>query len=137
MICAFLLGFLLGVVLTYAITWLFWWPAKRFKIRQRGHMAITGVQVGGSGNFTATPNGALQAGSVPAWSSDDPNVSIAPAGDGLSATVNLSSAETGSAFNLTVSGVNSAGATISTTVSVPVLPAPPPPATGFDIEQSS
>src|SRR5271166_5337691 len=100
-------------------------------------MAITGVIVGASGQFTATPNGALQAGNVPVWSSADANVSFVPAADGLSAQVNLAVAETGATFPITVSGVNSAGAAISTTVTVPVLPVPPVPATGFDIEQSS
>ena len=99
-------------------------------------MAITGVQVGASGQFTATPNGALQSGSVPQWSSSDANVSFAVAADGLSSQVNLANAETGATFPITVTGVNSAGVTISSSVSVPVLAAPPQPATGFDIEQS-
>ena len=100
-------------------------------------MAITGVQVGASGQFTATPNGALQAGSVPQWTSTDANVSFVQSADGSSAQVNLAVAETGATFPITVTGVNSAGAAISTTVSVPVLAAPPPPATGFDIEESA
>jgi len=97
---------------------------------------IIGVQVGSAGQFTAVPNGALQAGAVPVWSSADPNVSFAPAADGLSAQVNLANAETATSFPITVSSINSAGASISTTVTVPVLAAPPVPATGFDIEQA-
>jgi hypothetical protein len=97
-------------------------------------MAITGVLVGGSGQFTAKPNGALQAGNVPQWSSTDSNVSFVQSADGLSAQVNVAGAETGSTFPIIVSGVNSAGAAISSTVTVPVLPAP---AQGFDIEQAS
>jgi hypothetical protein len=114
-------------------------PATRFELFQivRDDMAITGVQVGSSGKFTAVPNGALQTGSVPVWSSTDANVSFAASADGLSAQVNLANAETATSFPITVTGVNSAGASISTTVTVPVLPAPPVPATGFDIEQSA
>lgn len=100
-------------------------------------MAITGVQVGGTGQFTAKPNGALQSASVPAWSSADPLVTFVPAGDGLSAAVSVGAADTNASFALTVSGVNSAGAAITTTVTVPITPAPPAPATGFDIEQVS
>jgi len=97
-------------------------------------MAITGVVLGGSGTFTEKPNGALQAGSVPAWSSTDTSVTLAPSGDGTSCVVSVAAADVNPSFPLTVTGVNSAGASISTTVTVPILPAP---ATGFDIEQSA
>jgi hypothetical protein len=117
-------------------------PARGFQIFQLecDEMAITGVQVGGVGNFTAVtdPAGsALQAGNVPSWSADDSNVTITAAADGLSAQVAVAASDTATSFNLTVSGVNSAGAAISTTVSVPVLPAAQVPATGFVIDQVS
>jgi len=74
---------------------------------------------------------------VPAWTADDANVTITPAADGLSAVISVAAGDTGTSFNLTVSGVSSNGNPISTSVSVPILPAPPPPpATGFDIEQT-
>ena len=100
-------------------------------------MAITGVQAGVSGKFTAVPNGALQAGNVPSWTSADTLVTFVPAGDGLSAVVSVGAGDTNTSFALTVSGVNSAGSPISTTVTVPIIPAPPAPATGFDVEQTA
>jgi hypothetical protein len=123
-------------------------PARYFRIRQkhwrRGRHMITGIPIGGSGHFTATPIfappnvlGSLQPGNVPTWTADDANVAITPAADGLSAVISVAAGDTGTSFNLTVSGVNSANSPISTSVSVPILPAPPPPpATGFDIEQT-
>jgi len=109
----------------------------------RFHVSINGIPVGGSGHFTAAPiagpglPGALQPGNVPAWTADDSNVTITPAADGLSAVISVAAGDTGTSFNLTVSGVSSNGNPISTSVSVPILPAPPPPpATGFDIEQT-
>ena len=100
-------------------------------------MAINGIVVGGTGSFTATPNGALQSGNVPTWAADDTLVTISPAADGLSASISVSATDTSNTFNLTVAGVNSAGAAISTTVAVPILPAGPTPATGFTIDQTS
>ncbi len=116
--------------------------ALKFKIKQKHRRCemITGVMVGSSGVFTATPNGALQAANVPVWSSADTNVSFAPSGDGLSSVVTVASAEASATFPITVSGVNSDGVSISTTVTVTAIPVPPPPpvaATGFDIEQTS
>ena len=110
---------------------------KQLRGKRRWSMAITGIHVGGSGSFTAKPNGALQAGDVPKWTSPDTLVTIAPAADGLSATVSVGAADTNASFDLTVSGVNSLGSPVTTSVTVPVLPAPPAPATAFDIEQTA
>jgi hypothetical protein len=100
-------------------------------------MAITGIQVGATGDFTATPNGALQAGSIPAWTADDSLVTISPAADGLSASVSVSASDVSNLFNLSVAAVNSTGVSFATTVQVPILPVGPPPATAFDINQVS
>ena len=117
-------------------------PASGFQILQQGasHMAITGIVLGATGTFTGTPvppGSALQAGSIPTWSADDPLVTLTPAVDGLSVAAATSATDTAASFNLTQSGVNSAGAAISSTANVPLLPVPVVPATGFDIEQTS
>lgn len=98
---------------------------------------ILGIKPGASGHFTAVPNGALQAGAVPAWSADDTNVSIVPAADGLSADVSVAAVDTGTAFNLKVSGVGSDGVAFSSSAPVPILQPVPAPATAFDITQTS
>ena len=101
------------------------------------HM-ITGVPLGGSGSFSATPNGALQSGNVPSWTASDPAAVLTPSADGLSCGVAIPAADTTTSFTLIVSGVNSAGTSISSTsANIPVLPAVPVPATAFDIEQTA
>ena len=110
-------------------------------------MAITGTPAGGTSTFSESPvqadgvtPGALQAGSVPTWTSTDPLVSITASSDGTSASVAVSASDTAASYPLTVSGVNSAGTAISTTVTVPILPAvvpPPVPATSFSVSQSA
>lgn len=100
-------------------------------------MAITGIQVGATGTFTATPNGALQAGNVPTWAVDDSLVTLSVNPDGLGASASVSASDTSNQFNMTVTGVASDGTTFSTSVVVPILPAAPTPATAFDINQTS
>jgi hypothetical protein len=116
--------------------------ADGFDIRQEGYanMPITGIVVGATGVFTETPTpagSALQTGNVPAWTADDTTVSLVPSADGTSVSATVPSGHAPTSFNLTCSGVNSAGAAISTTVAVPILPPPVTPATGFDINQTS
>ncbi len=114
--------------------------AKSFEIKQGGSLAITGIVLGATGTFTETPTpagGALQAGNIPAWTSDDPNTSLTPSADGSSVNVATSATDTATSFNLTVSGVNSAGVAISSSVNVPLLPAAAVPATGFTINQTA
>jgi hypothetical protein len=101
---------------------------------------ITGVPVGGTGHFVATPipaNGQFQAGSVPRWSTGDPSVTLTPSTDGLSVDANVSATETLPSFGLTFDGVSSNGNAINKTVTVPILAAAPVPATDVDITQTS
>jgi len=128
-------------------------PATGFQITQQGDSnmsAASGVPSGGSSNFTQVPTpagGALQTGSIPVWSADDPQVqaALAPSADGTSCVVSVPAGDTqGSAaagapgsFNLTVSGTASDGTAISSSVNVPILAPTPVPATGFDIEQQA
>lgn len=113
--------------------------AKSFEIKQIGGsgMAITGIVLGATGTFTGTPNGALQAGNIPVWTADDPNVALTPSPAGTGVAAATSTTDTATSFNLTESGVASDGTPISSTVNVPLLPAAVVPATGFDIEQTS
>jgi hypothetical protein len=133
-------------------------PAAKFLIKQkRGHMRtrlgalVPGTVPGTTSGFAQAPlqadgtPGALQAGSIPVWSCDDPNVVLVPSADGSTCTASLPLSDTqGSApagspgsYNLTVSGVNSAGNAISTPFNVPILPIPEGPATQFGISQTS
>jgi hypothetical protein len=115
-------------------------PATAFRFEQiigGNKMAITGTVPGATSTFTGTPNGALQPGNIPTWTVDDPNVTLTPGADGLSVSAATLATDTATSYNLTQSGVNSAGIAISTTVNVPFLPAPPAPATGFNINQTS
>jgi hypothetical protein len=119
--------------------------AKYFEIKQIGGngMAtpgIIGIVLGAVGTFTEVPapvGGALQAGAIPTWTSDDTLTALTPSTDGTSVSVATSTSDTATSFNLTVSGVNSAGTAISTSVNVPLLPAAVTPATGFTITQTS
>jgi hypothetical protein len=107
---------------------------------------IVGTPVGGTSTFGFSPIGAngqpglLQAGNVPAITVDDPNVTLVPSADGSSVSASVAATDTGSSYNLTVAGINSLGAAISTVFNVPILPAvvpPEQPATGFAAEQLS
>jgi len=112
-------------------------PAKAGTIEQlRGGLtvAITGIPLGGQGQFTVTWNGALQAGATNAWSADDPSAVVTLQPDG-SAIVAVPAGDTATTVNLTVSTTASNGATVTATAAVPVLPAVVVPATGGVINQ--
>jgi hypothetical protein len=116
--------------------------AKYFEIKQIGGsgMAITGIVLGATGTFTETPSpagGALQAGNIPVWTSDDTLTTLTPSADGSSVAVATSTSDTATSFNLTVSGVASDGTAITSSVNVPLLPAAVVPATGFTINQTA
>lgn len=105
---------------------------------------IQGIQPGQSANFSAATlpgGGQLQSGNQPAWTADDPAVVITvlpTTPDGvLHANVAVPAGDTNASFNLTLTGVNSDGVGISSSVGVPIIPVTPPviPATGFDISQ--
>ena len=98
------------------------------------------IIVGQTGVFQATlvPVGsALQKGAVPVWTADDPNVTLTPSADGLTVSAATVVTDTATTFNLTITGINSAGATISDTAAVALVQPAPVPATGFTIAQLS
>jgi len=118
--------------------------AKSFKITQFGGIMPTNNSItpGSIGNFTAvtSPAGStLQAGSVPVWTSDNALTSLTPSSDGMSVAVATSSSDVAPSFNLTISGVSSNGAPISSSVLVSLVGGTGggTPATGFSISQVS
>lgn len=109
-------------------------PATEGQISQLGGSMgqINGVPLGGSGTFKFTPNGSLTA--VPVWSTGDTSVTLTPSADGLTCVASVSPTETLTGFGLSVAALSAAGA-FNASAQVPVLPAPPPPATAGDISQ--
>jgi hypothetical protein len=114
-----------------------------FELRQLSggiFMAITGVQVGGSGTFQigfVPPNGVpLQSGPT-VTVTDDSNVTLGPVGtpspNQFVATV--ASTDTSTQFTVQVDGVNGAGTAISAQFVIPIIAAPPPQITDFTLDQ--
>lgn len=101
-------------------------------------MPIVGIVAGATGVFqeTPTPTGAsIPPGTIPLWStSDTVNTAVTPSTDGTKCAVAVAANTTITTFNLSVA--NQDGSFL-TTVAVPVTQAPPPPQTGFQIDQLS
>lgn len=113
-------------------------PATAFTFISGGSMPTNFTVVPGqSGQVTATPNGALQAGNVPVWTVDDPSVSLTPDPTGLVIAFATSAADPATGFTLTINGVNSAGVSISSSQLMTFTPSGPTPATGFTFAQNS
>jgi hypothetical protein len=117
-------------------------PATGFTFQNTGDTMPT--------NFTVTPGqpfqvtastiptgGALQAGAIPVWTVDDASVVLTPDATGLVVNGTTVATDTAPSFNLTLTGINSAGATISNTQNMAFTAAPPVPATGFAFVQNS
>jgi hypothetical protein len=107
---------------------------------------IVGTPLGGTSTFGLEPVGAngqpglLQAGNIPAYTVDDPNVALTPSADGSSVAAAVAATDTATSYNVTVSGINSLVVAISFTFNVPILPAvvpPEQPATTFAVTQLS
>jgi len=102
---------------------------------------ITGVAAGATGTFQilfVPPNGvALTSG--PAVAVDDANVTLSPVStDGnFTFTASVAASDTGTSFNLTITGTNSLGAALSHVFNVPILPVAQPPITDFGLNQLS
>lgn len=78
----------------------------------------------------------------PTVSVDDTLVTLSPVStDGnFTFTAAVAASDTGASYNLTILGVNGAGAAVTHTFNVPILPTPPPPATqitDFSLNQLS
>jgi hypothetical protein len=104
-------------------------------------MAITGVQVGGTGTFQISfvpPNG-VPLSSGPTVAADDPLVTLSAVSSTFQFTASVGAGDAGTSFNVTVSGMN--GATppvaLSHVFNVPILAAPPLQITDFGLDQIS
>lgn len=106
---------------------------------------IIGIAPGGTGTFAANPidaNGnpiTTPLTIVPVWTASDPNATVSPSADGLTASVSIAGVATPTGnTSLTVANPDGSGAN---TVSVPyTVVSPPPPANvpaGFGISQTS
>ncbi|HXJ14093.1 MAG TPA: hypothetical protein VNH19_17595 [Candidatus Limnocylindrales bacterium] len=117
--------------------------AKGFTFKNTGDKAM-------ATNFTVVPGqpfqvtastiptgGLLQAGSVPVWTVDDASVTLTPDATGLVVNGTTVATDTAPSFNLTLTGINSDGVTISNTQNMAFVAAPPVPATGFSFVQNS
>jgi hypothetical protein len=111
---------------------------------------ITGVNVGGSGTFVANPipdTSAFPSGTVNTWTASDPSIGLAPANpsDPQEAEVvaSVPAGSTLASFDLSVSvqmppdSTGTTPAPLTTTVTIPVIAAPPPVPTGVSIDQVS
>lgn len=102
---------------------------------------ITGIQAGATGTFQVgfvPPNG-VPLTSGPTITVDDTLVSLGPVStDGLfTFTAAVAASDVAASFNVTVSGVNGIGVSISHSFNVPILAAPKPQIIDFDLNQSS
>ncbi len=103
-------------------------------------MPINGVPVGGSGVFQASliPTNAAPLQSGPTFTTTDASVSLQPdPANPFNITATVATGDANASFPLTVTGVNSAGATITHTFTIPIIAAPPPVALDFDLNQLS
>jgi hypothetical protein len=116
-------------------------PATDFQLIQGEKMgAITGVQVGSSDFFTAllVPANAAPLQSGPVFSVTDSLVTLTPdSTNTFKVTAAVDASDTNLSFDLKVDGVNSLGAAISHTFTIPILQAPPPAAVDFDLSQGA
>ena len=102
---------------------------------------ITGVAVGATGTFQIgfVPPSGVPLPSPPTVAVDDPSVTLGSVStDGLSTfTAAVGAGDTGASFNVTVSGTNAVGTSLSHTFNVPILSAPPVQITDFTLNQLS
>jgi hypothetical protein len=118
-------------------------PATGFTFENTGDNAMpTNFTVTPGQPFQVTastiPTGAsLQAGAIPVWSVDDASVTLVADATGLVVNGTTLATDTAPSFNLTLTGINSAGAKISNTQNMAFTAAPPAPATGFSFVQNS
>jgi hypothetical protein len=117
--------------------------ATDFQLVQKGDFqmgAITGIQAGSSDFFTASliPANAAPLQSGPVFSTTDTLVTLTPdSTNPFKVTAAVAAGDTAASFPLTVTGVNSAGTTITHTFTIPITQAPPPVALDFDLSQGA
>jgi hypothetical protein len=89
--------------------------ATGFTFKNTGDNMATNFTVvpGQPFQLTATANGSVQTGNVPVWTCDDPSVSFTPDSTGYIVNGATSASDTAVSFKMTLTGINSLGATIS------------------------
>lgn len=110
---------------------------------QGDFMSINGTVVGTTSTFQigfvpATNFIPLKSG--PSVTVDDTLVTLTAPDSTGTFTASVAATDTGASYNLTVTGVNDQGATITHVFNVPILPTPPPPPvsiTDFSLNQLS
>jgi hypothetical protein len=106
-------------------------------------MAINGTVLGATSSFTigfVPSTNFVPLTSGPTVTVDDTNVTLTLVDATNSFTASVAASDTGTSYNLTVAGVNGAGAAVTHTFNVPILPLPPPPPTqitDFSLNQNS
>lgn len=117
---------------------------KLYQIDSQGEpQMITGTVVGQSSTFQETPVPAtnfVPLQSAPVFTVDDTLVTLAPSPDGdvTKVVATVAASDTAASYNLTVTGVNGAGVSVSHKFNIPILPLPPPPPqqiTDFSLNQ--
>jgi hypothetical protein len=82
-----------------------------------------GITAGGQGTFQEVPFPAgaqLQAGAIPVWTSSDPAVTLTPSADGTTCIAAVPATDTNPSFTITATVNNSAGQSISGSLTVPI-----------------
>lgn len=113
------------------------------QIKGASKMPITGTVVGTTSTFNigfvpATNFVPLSSG--PTVTVDDTLVTLGAVDASNNFTAAVDASDTAASYNVTVTGVNGAGATITHTFNIPILPTPPPPPTqitDFSLSQVS
>ena len=117
-------------------------PATGISLAQLGGTmgTITGVPVGGSGVFQASPlpvGSSLQKGTGFKFSTTDTSVVLTPdATDSSKVMAVVAAGETLPSFGLTVDAVSASGAALTKTFTIPIIQ-PVVPATDIDLTQLS
>jgi len=98
-------------------------------------MPIVGVVVGATGTFQigyVPPTNFIPPSVGPSVTVDDPNVSLGAVDPTtLQFTATVSSTDTATSFNITVTLTNDQGTVLNPAFTVPILPTPPPPPTSI------
>lgn len=120
-------------------------PATGFTFKNTGGSMATNFTVVPGQPFqvkasTVPTGGLLQAGSIPVWTVDDSSVTLLPDPTdptGLVINGTTLATDTAKSFNLTLTGINSEGVSISNTQNMAFVAPPPVAATGFSFVQNS
>jgi hypothetical protein len=106
-------------------------------------MAINGTVVGTTSTFQigfVPATNFIPLPTPPTVAVDDTNVTLGPVAADFTFTAAVAAGDTGTSYNLTISGTNDKGVALTHVFNVPILPTPPPPPTSvtdFSLNQVS